>query len=157
MTIKKTITRFAPSPTGFLHIGGARTALFNWLYARHMGGEFRLRIEDTDKKRSTPEATQAILDGMQWLGLDYDGDIVYQSQNAQAHIDIANQLLESGAAYRCYCTQEELAELRAEAKKNGKAVRSHWRDETKIIDKPCAIRFRVPDGQHTSKIMCKVK
>jgi len=147
MTQSKIITRFAPSPTGMLHIGGARTALFSWLYARKTGGEFRLRIEDTDKARSTPEATQAILDGMSWLGLDHDGDIVYQSQNAEAHINAAMQLLESGAAYRCYCSADELTELRDKAREAGKAFRSPWRDAAELKDQPYAIRFRVPEGQ----------
>jgi len=100
------VTRFAPSPTGFLHIGGARTALFNWLFARHHGGKFLLRIEDTDKARSTTEAIDAILDGMKWLGLDWDGHEYYQSQFWSRHADIAHRLLERGAAYRCYMTQE---------------------------------------------------
>ena len=92
MTTPKVITRFAPSPTGFLHIGGARTALFNYYFAKHMGGEFRLRVEDTDKARSTDEATQAIIDGMKWLGVHHNGDIVFQSKNAQAHVDVAMTL-----------------------------------------------------------------
>lgn len=107
-----TITRFAPSPTGMLHLGGARTALFNWLYARHHGGLFKLRIEDTDKERSTPEATKAILDGLAWLGLDHDGEIVYQSKQAAWHAEIAHYMLERGYAYRCFCTPEELAAMR---------------------------------------------
>ena len=98
MTTTKVVTRFAPSPTGYLHIGGARTALFCWLYARKIGGKFRLRIEDTDRERSTPEATQAILDGMEWLGLQHDGDIVYQSRNMGDHVSAAQALL---IAVRC--------------------------------------------------------
>src|ERR1700710_411542 len=96
------VTRFAPSPTGFLHIGGARTALFNWLYARHAGGRMLLRIEDTDRERSTDAAIAAIIDGMQWLGLDWDGEIVYQFQRAERHREIAESLLRSGQAYYCY-------------------------------------------------------
>lgn len=147
MTSAKIITRFAPSPTGFLHIGGARTALFNWLFAKNQGGEFHLRIEDTDRARSTPEATQAILDGMNWLGLSHDGDIIYQSQRAGAHIAAAQTLLETGAAYRCYCTPEELEALRGKARKSDTAFRSPWRDSKDAPDTPFTIRFRVPDGQ----------
>ncbi len=124
------VTRFAPSPTGFLHIGGARTALFNWLYARHHGGQFRLRIEDTDRERSTPEAIQAILDGLNWLGLDWDGPTVYQSERAERHAKVAYQLLEAGKAYRCYATKEELDEMREQAKAEGRPPRydGRWRD-----------------------------
>ena len=109
------VTRFAPSPTGFLHIGGARTALFNWLFARHHGGRFLLRIEDTDQARSTQAAIDAILDGMRWLGLDWDGHEYYQSQFAARHAEVANELLANGRAYRCYMTQDELAAQRAAA------------------------------------------
>ncbi|MEP3891544.1 MAG: glutamate--tRNA ligase [Hellea sp.] len=145
MTTLKVITRFAPSPTGFLHIGGARTALFNYYFAKHMGGEFHLRIEDTDKARSTEAATQAIIDGMNWLGIHHDGEIVYQSQNADAHIEAAQTLLESGAAYRCYATTEEL-ELMRETQ-GDTAFRSPHRDKTELLDKPYTIRFRVPEGE----------
>ena len=109
------VTRFAPSPTGFLHIGGARTALFNWLFARHHGGKFLLRIEDTDKARSTTEAIDAILDGMRWLGLDWDGHEYYQSQFWARHAEVAHRLVERGAAYRCWMSQEELAAQREKA------------------------------------------
>src|SRR5579872_2157584 len=129
------IVRFAPSPTGFLHIGGARTALFNWLYARHHrrhgdGGVFRLRIEDTDRQRSTPEAVRAIIDGLAWLGLDWDGDIVHQFSRADRHVEVALQLIELGQAYYCYCTPEELEAMRAKARAEGRSVRidSPWRD-----------------------------
>src|SRR5260221_242697 len=104
--------RFAPSPTGFLHIGGARTALFNWLYARHLGGTFRLRIEDTDRARSTTEAVGAILDGLTWLGLDWDGEVVMQSERLARHAEIARQLLAEGRAYHCFTTPDELAAMR---------------------------------------------
>jgi glutamyl-tRNA synthetase len=114
---RPTVTRFAPSPTGFLHIGGARTALFNWLFARHQGGKFLLRIEDTDKARSTKDAIDAILDGMRWLGLDWDGHEYYQSQFWARHAEIAHRMLERGQAYRCYMTQEELAAQREQAQK----------------------------------------
>ena len=107
------VTRFAPSPTGFLHIGGARTALFNWLYARHNGGKFLLRIEDTDRARSTQPAINAILDGMRWLGLDWDGDEVYQFARASRHAEVAFDLLERGHAYKCFATAEELEEMRS--------------------------------------------
>lgn len=147
MTTPKVITRFAPSPTGFLHIGGARTALFNYYFAKHVGGECRLRIEDTDKARSTDAATQAIIDGLNWLGLQHDGEIVYQSKNAQAHIAAAQTLLESGAAYRCYATAEELEVLREKAREGDTAFRSPYRDSTEPLDKPYTIRFRVPDGE----------
>lgn len=145
MTTPKIITRFAPSPTGFLHIGGARTALFNYYFAKHMGGEFHLRIEDTDKARSTDAATQAIIDGMNWLGVHHDGEIIYQSHNAEAHIEAAQALLESGAAYRCYATAEELETLREQ--QGDTAFRSPYRDTIELLDKPYAIRFRVPDGE----------
>lgn len=122
------ITRFAPSPTGFLHIGSARTALFNWLYAKHTGGKFLLRIEDTDKERSTAEATQAIIDGMHWLGLHHDGDIVMQSERAPRHTEVARALLAAGNAYECYCSPEELDAMREAAKTTGRPLRSPWRD-----------------------------
>ena len=141
------VTRFAPSPTGFLHIGGARTALFNWLYARHHGGKFLLRIEDTDKVRSTKEAIDAILDGMRWLGLDWDGHEYYQSQFWARHAEIAHRLLDRGAAYRCYMTQEELAAQRELAAKERKPFRinSPWRDVCdEQGDKPFVIRLKAP-------------
>ena len=147
MPTQKVITRFAPSPTGFLHIGGARTALFNYYFAKHMGGEFHLRVEDTDKARSTDAATQAILDGLDWLGLSYDGDIIYQSQNANAHIEAAQKLLGNGRAYRCYATPEELEALRETARANNTAFRSPYRDKEEVLDKPYTVRFRVPEGQ----------
>ncbi|MEM9371025.1 MAG: glutamate--tRNA ligase family protein, partial [Pseudomonadota bacterium] len=106
------VTRFAPSPTGFLHIGGARTALFNWLFARHFGGMFLLRVEDTDRARSTPEATKAIHDGMTWLGLNWDGDAVSQFSRIDRHAEVAHQMLDAGTAYRCYATREEIDDFR---------------------------------------------
>ena len=108
------ITRFAPSPTGYLHLGGARTALFNWLYARHHGGKALLRIEDTDKKRSTQDAIDKIIEGLDWLGLDFDAPPVFQSDRAERHAEVAMKLLENGHAYRCYATSEELEAMRAE-------------------------------------------
>jgi glutamyl-tRNA synthetase len=124
------VTRFAPSPTGFLHIGGARTALFNWLYARKHGGKMLLRIEDTDRQRSTREAIDAILDGLKWLGLDWDGDVIYQFNRAARHREAAEQLLASGRAYRCYATPEELATMREKARAEGRTrlYDGLWRD-----------------------------
>ncbi|MEJ8574622.1 glutamate--tRNA ligase [Microbaculum marinum] len=124
------VTRFAPSPTGFLHIGGARTALFNWLYARGRGGRMLLRIEDTDRARSTEEAIAAILDGLAWLGLDWDGDPVSQHARAERHREAVEQLLAAGKAYRCYASPEELAEMRETARKEGRPPRydGRWRD-----------------------------
>ena len=110
------VTRFAPSPTGFLHIGGARTALFNWLYARHTGGKMLLRIEDTDRERSTDAATDAIVDGLKWLGLDWEGEPVSQYARAERHREIAAELVARGKAYYCYASQEELAEMREKAR-----------------------------------------
>src|SRR5215510_6695596 len=110
------VTRFAPSPTGFLHIGGARTALFNWLYAKKHGGKMLLRIEDTDRERSTDAAIEAILDGLKWLELDWDGDVIYQFSRAARHREVAETLLATGKAYRCYATPEELDEMRKKAR-----------------------------------------
>jgi len=141
------VTRFAPSPTGFLHIGGARTALFNWLFARHHGGKFLLRIEDTDKARSTTEAIDAILDGMRWLGLDWDGHEYYQSQFWARHAEVAHKMLERGHAYRCYMTQEELAAQREEAQRERRPFRinSPWRDVSDDQgDRPFVIRLKAP-------------
>jgi len=145
------VTRFAPSPTGFLHIGGARTALFNWLFARHHGGRFLLRIEDTDKARSTDAAIAAILDGMRWLGLNWDGHEYYQSQFWARHAEVAHRMLERGHAYRCYMTQEELAAQRERAASERRPFRieSPWRDVAdEQGDKPFVIRLKAPrDGE----------
>ena len=124
------VTRFAPSPTGFLHIGGARTALFNWLYARGRGGKMLLRIEDTDRERSTKEAIGAILDGLSWLGLDWDGDTIYQFSRAARHQEVVQQLLAAGKAYRCYASPEELTAMREKARAEGKTrlYDGRWRD-----------------------------
>lgn len=126
------VTRFAPSPTGFLHIGGARTALFNWLFARQAGGKMLLRIEDTDRERSTEPAIAAILDGMKWMGLDWDGDVVYQFQRADRHREVALQLLETGKAYYCYSTPAELEAMRERARAEGRAPRydGTWRERS---------------------------
>jgi glutamyl-tRNA synthetase len=149
------VTRFAPSPTGFLHIGGARTALFNLLYARHMGGRFLLRIEDTDRARSTEPAIAAILDGMSWLGLDWDGDVVYQFERASRHAEVAQAMLDSGNAYRCYATAEELEAMRAEQRAAKQPLRydGRWRDRAPGPDqhgKPFVVRLRAErDGETT--------
>jgi len=124
------VTRFAPSPTGFLHIGGARTALFNWLYAKRHGGKMLLRIEDTDRERSTDAAVDAILDGLSWLGLDWDGDPISQFAGVERHREVVKDMLEAGTAYRCYATPEELTEMRETAKAEGRspAYDGRWRD-----------------------------
>ncbi len=151
----KVVTRFAPSPTGFLHIGGARTALFNWLYARHHGGTFLLRIEDTDRARSTEPAIAAILDGMNWLGLDHDGEIVYQFARAARHADVANQLLTHGHAYKCFATSEELEAMRADQREKKLPLRydGRWRDRDPSeapTGAPFVIRLKAPqDGDVT--------
>jgi len=142
------VTRFAPSPTGYLHIGGARTALFNWLYARGQGGKFLLRIEDTDRARSTPEATEAILKGLTWLGLDWDGDVVSQFDRAPRHAEVAYALLSAGKAYKCFSTQDEIQAFRdaAEAAKASTLFRSPWRDADPAThpDAPYVIRIKAP-------------
>ena len=147
------VTRFAPSPTGFLHIGGARTALFNWLYARHTGGKMLLRIEDTDRERSTEPAIEAIKNGLTWLGLDWQGDAVSQFSRAGRHREVVEELLKTGKAYRCYCTPEELTEMREKAMAEGKPPRydGRWRDrpdsEAPEGVAP-VVRFRAPqDGE----------
>jgi glutamyl-tRNA synthetase len=149
------VTRFPPSPTGFLHIGGARTALFNWLLARHHKGKFLLRIEDTDRKRSTQEAIDAILDGLKWLELDWDNDVVFQTQNAARHAAVAEELLAAGKAYRCYCTPEELAEMREKARAEGLPTLydGRWRDRDPS-EAPAGVdpvvRIKMPrDGETT--------
>ena len=148
----KVVTRFAPSPTGFLHIGGARTALFNWLFARHHGGEFLLRIEDTDRARSTDAAIEAILDGMRWLALDWDGPEIYQFARADRHAEVANQLLAAGHAYRCYATSEELEAMRAEQRANKQPLRydGRWRDRTDAPNLPFVIRLKAPQTGETT-------
>ncbi len=148
------VTRFAPSPTGFLHIGGARTALFNWLFTRHHGGRFLLRIEDTDRKRSTPEAIAAILDGLNWLELQWDGEVVYQSARAARHAEVARQLLADDKAYRCYCAPEELEQMRQAARTEGRAMLydGRWRDRDPAEAPPGVdpvIRFKAPRGDET--------
>ena len=143
------VTRFAPSPTGFLHIGGVRTALFNWLYARGRGGKMLLRIEDTDRERSTQAAIEAILDGLKWLGIGWDGDVAYQSTRAARHREVAEQLLASGNAYRCYCSPEELGKMREKARAEGRTrlYDGHCR-ECGSTDAPAgmapAIRLKAP-------------
>src|SRR5512138_3056676 len=158
MTVR---VRFAPSPTGYLHIGAARTALFNWLYARHVGGKFLLRIEDTDLQRSTDESTRSIIEGLEWLGLDYDEDLVFQSANAQKHRDAANQLLEQGKAYRDFTPKEQHDDqnvkqqisdrARAQTAKGFDQRSNPFRDLSKAesdsraaAGEPFAVRLKVP-------------
>ena len=148
------ITRFAPSPTGFLHIGGARTALFNWLYARANGGKMLLRIEDTDRERSTEEAVGAILDGLSWLGIEWEGEPLSQFARAGRHREIAETLLEQGKAYRCYATQEELTQMRETARAEGRAPRydGRWRDRDPSeapAGAPSVIRLKAPQTGET--------
>jgi len=143
------VTRFAPPPTGFLHIGGARTALFNWLFARHHGGRFLLRIEDTDRARSTTEAVEAIFDGLRWLGLEWDEEPVFQFSRADRHAALARQLLADGKAYYCYATQDELAAMREQQKAAGQPMRydGRWRDRDPSEapkDIPPVIRLKAP-------------
>jgi len=149
MTVR---TRFAPSPTGMLHIGGARTALFAWLYARHHGGQFVLRIEDTDRERSTDEATQVILDGLSWLGLNWDDEPVFQAERQAEHIVAVDQLIEEGHAYRCYCSKEELDEMREAQRAAGKKPmydgRCRHRSD-RPAGSPFVVRFRSPDEGET--------
>ncbi|MEE2567523.1 glutamate--tRNA ligase [Hyphobacterium marinum] len=143
------VTRFAPSPTGYLHIGGARTALFNWLFARGQGGQFLLRIEDTDRARSTEDAVEKILEGLQWLGLDWDGEPVSQHARAARHRAVVDELVAAGAAFRCYCTPDEVTALRETAFAEGRALRSPWRDRPDSdapADAPHVVRFRAPDS-----------
>jgi glutamyl-tRNA synthetase len=151
------VTRFPPSPTGFLHIGSARTALFNWLYARRLGGKFLLRIEDTDRERSTDEAVKAIFDGMDWLGLDYDnrGNVPMQFDLRERHAEVARQMLEKGLAYRCYCSPEELEAMRAEQKAKGLPMRydGRWRDRDPKDAPPGVkpvIRLKAPQTGETT-------
>src|SRR5271156_5112150 len=148
------VTRFAPSPTGFLHIGGARTALFNWLYARGRGGKMLLRIEDTDRERSTREAINAILDGLKWLELDWDGDVIYQFSRAARHRDVAESLLAAGKAYYCYATPEELTAMREKARAEGRTrlYNGLWRDRDPSEAPPGikpTIRLRAPQTGET--------
>jgi len=151
---KPVVTRFAPSPTGFLHIGGARTALFNWLFARHFGGKALLRIEDTDRKRSTQEAIDAILDGLDWLGLDWDEETVFQTERGSRHVEVAEKLLEAGHAYKCYATPEELEEMRATQRAAKQPLRydGRWRDRDPSdapLGAPFVIRLKTPDAGET--------
>ena len=153
-TSKQVVTRFAPSPTGFLHIGGARTALFNWLYARHHGGKTLLRIEDTDRKRSTQDAIDKIIEGLDWLGLDFDEPPVFQSDRAERHAEVARQLLEAGHAYKCFATPEELEAMRAEQRAQKLPMRydRRWRDrdESEAPEgAPYVIRLKVPTEGET--------
>jgi glutamyl-tRNA synthetase len=154
------VTRFAPSPTGFLHIGGARTALFNWIFAKRHGGKFLLRIEDTDRARSTPEATDAILRGLDWLGLDHDGEAISQFERADRHAQVARDLLKKGAAYKCFSTQDDIAAFRDAARAEGRSTmfQSPWRDAPSDThpDRPYVIRLRTP-REGTTVIRDKVQ
>jgi glutamyl-tRNA synthetase len=148
------VTRFAPSPTGYLHIGGARTALFNWLFARHHGGKVLLRIEDTDRQRSTEAAIGAIIDGLAWLGLDFDAPPIFQFARLQRHAEVAHRMLAEGHAYRCYCTPEELAEMRERAKAEGRPMRydGRWRDRDPKEAPPGVapvVRLKAPQSGET--------
>jgi glutamyl-tRNA synthetase len=148
------VTRFAPSPTGFLHIGSARTALFNWLYARHTGGRFLLRIEDTDRARSTQPAVDAILDGLSWLGLGWDGEVLYQFARAARHAEVARQMLAAGNAYHCYASPQELDEMRTAQRKAGMPIRydGRWRDRDPREAPPGVapvIRLKAPQSGQT--------
>jgi glutamyl-tRNA synthetase len=150
---KTVVTRFAPSPTGYLHIGSARTALFSWAYARNQHGKFLLRIEDTDRARSTPEATAAIFEGLRWLGLDWDGEAISQFDRAPRHAEVANEMVARGTAYRCWSTVEEIEAFREEARAEGRPplFRSPWRDAdpaTAPAGAPFVVRLRAPrDGE----------
>src|ERR1043166_7895655 len=158
MTENRTpVLRFAPSPTGYLHIGGARTALFNWLYARHTGGKFLLRIEDTDRERSTPEAVAAIFNGLSWMGLDWAGEPIFQFARVRRHREVAEQLLAQDRAYRCYATPQELEQMRAEQKAKGLSVRydGRWRDRTPGPEQhnaPFVVRIK---GAQTGEIIVR--
>ena len=147
------VTRFAPSPTGYLHIGGGRTALFNWLYARSRGGKFLLRIEDTDRERSTPEATAAILRGLTWLGLDWDGEVVSQFDRKDRHAEVAHEMLSRGTAYKCFSTKAEIDAFRAAEEAAGRypIFLSPWRDADPATwpDLPYVIRMKAPRAGET--------
>ena len=146
------VTRFAPAPTGFLHIGGARTALFNWLYARHFGGKFLLRIEDTDRERSTQGAIDAILTSLKWLELDWDGEVVFQFSRASRHLDVAQEMLNQGKAYHCYCSPQEVEEMREKARAAGLPPRydgrcRHLDSSHAPQDRKPVVRFKMPQGE----------
>src|SRR6266436_2845695 len=154
MTQVRPVLRFAPSPTGYLHIGSARTALFNWLYARHSGGKFLLRIEDTDRERSTPEAVAAIFNGMAWMGLDWDEEPIFQFARAARHREVAQQMLTKGHAYRCYATPQELDQMRSEQKAKGVSVRydGRWRNREPGPEQhsmPYVVRLKAPQSGET--------
>ena len=151
--MSQVVTRIAPSPTGFMHIGTARTALFNWLYARGRNGKFYVRVEDTDRKRSTKEAVDVIINGLNWLGLDYDGDIVSQFERASRHVEIAKTLLRNGKAYKCFASPEEIKKFKETAQKSGTSTlfKSSWRnaDPSDYPDSPYVIRIKAPETGET--------
>src|SRR3954449_7602234 len=152
MTEKPTpVLRFAPSPTGSMHIGTARTALFNWLYARHTGGKFLLRIEDTDRERSTADAVQVIFEGLKWLGLEADEAPVFQASRADRHVKAVDEMLARGSAYRDYMTPDELEAERTTARAEGRVVRSPWRDASPDDgpDRPFVVRLKAPTAGET--------
>ena len=156
MPVSSVVTRFAPSPTGTLHIGSARTALFNWLFTRRHGGQFLLRVEDTDKERSTEASTQAIYRGLEWLGLDFDGQPISQAANSKRHAEVAHAMLDAGHAYKCFATQDEIAAFRdvAHAEKNSTLFRSTWRNvaDCDHPNSPYVVRLKAPrDGQTVIK------
>ena len=156
MPVSSVVTRFAPSPTGTLHIGSARTALFNWLFTRRHCGLFLLRVEDTDKERSTEASTQAIYRGLEWLGLNFDGEPISQAANANRHAEVAYAMLEAGHAYKCFATQDEIAAFRdvAHLEKSSSLFRSTWRDvaDADHPDAPYVVRLKAPrDGQTVIK------
>lgn len=154
---KKIITRFAPSPTGYLHIGGARTALFNYLFAKKNGGKFLLRIEDTDRERSTQSAVDAILEGLSWLGLEWDGAPYYQFERMNRHAEIAHELISKGKAFKCFMSADETNEAREIAMQEGRALRSTWRDKTETSNEPYVIRLRAPNDNDEIIINDKVQ
>ncbi len=154
---KQIITRFAPSPTGYLHIGGARTALFNYLFAKKNGGKFLLRIEDTDRERSTKEAVDAILNGLKWLGLNWDDEPVYQFSRMERHAQIAHELIKKGKAFKCYMNNDEVNLERENSIKEGRALRSIYRDNEKELDKPYVVRLRAPNDNDEIIINDKVQ
>ena len=145
------ITRFAPSPTGLLHIGGARTALYNYLYAKKNNGIFKLRIEDTDKERSKSSFCEDILKSMQWLGINWDNQIIYQSKNISYHVSLAQKLLKEGKAYKCYSTKQEIEEARQNAIKEKKPYKynSKWREFNGTLDQPYVVRIKIPLNKKT--------
>ena len=153
------VTRFAPSPTGYLHIGGARTAIFNYLFAKKHSGKYLVRIEDTDKKRSSEEAIKAIHEGLSWLNVNSEHNVVYQSQNFNSHIKVAHELLKKGHAYKCYLNSDELEKLRIKSRENGIPIKSPWRNKKELDgdkNKEFVIRLKMPSDVQL-QLMIKLK